>query len=145
MGGGALYTVYSSIYRVFVHILDTLHEYLLSNYYMLCIQFPPLQGGGHRFKSCTAHQEKSKPPAPRVVFFVLYIHNNLKNNKKRKYSNVLPFCIHRGRPFAEQHRHTVGMGAGPCPLSGPAGRRRIRPARCYAVRDVRAGPRSPAA
>ena len=70
VGGGALYTVYSSIYRVFVHILDTLHEHLLSNYYMLYIQFPPLQGGGHRFKSCTAHQGKSKPPAVRVVFLL---------------------------------------------------------------------------
>ena len=67
---GALYTVYSSIYGIFVHILDTLHEYLLSDYYMLCIQFPPLQGGGHRFKSCTAHQGKSKPPAQRVVFLL---------------------------------------------------------------------------
>ncbi len=72
---------------------------------MIIILFTPLQGGGHRFKSCTAHQGKSKPPAGAGGFFVLYIHNNLKNNKKREYSNVLPFCIHRGRPFAEQHRH----------------------------------------
>ena len=69
---GALYTVYSSIYGIFVHILDTLHEYLLSDYYMLCIQFPPLQGGGHRFKSCTAHQGNQGVTAYAVTPFLLY-------------------------------------------------------------------------
>ena len=65
-------TVYSSIYGVFVHIWDTLHEYLFNNFYMLYIQFAPLQGGGHRFKSCTAHQGNQGVTAYAVPPFFLY-------------------------------------------------------------------------
>ena len=113
MGGGALYTVYSSIYRVFVHILDTLHEYLLSNYYMLCIQFPPLQGGGHRFKSCTAHQGKSKPPVVRVVF--CYVHSWLKPGQGDGIDRP-PFLSHtiltyrQGRSVDMMRAHPDGNG-----------------------------------
>jgi len=53
---------YCCTYRVkedwglFAHILDILHAEKPNHYSWLYADLPPLQGGGHRFKSCTAHQ-----------------------------------------------------------------------------------------
>lgn len=69
------------------------------------VEHRPYKAGATGSSPVLPTKKNQNHPLVRVVFFVLYIHNNLKNNKKREYSNVLPFCIHRGRPFAEQHSH----------------------------------------
>lgn len=61
---------------------------------------------------------------------------------KKGVQQRTPFFVSSGgAPLLRSTGISWGWARDPCPFSGPSGQRRIRPARCYAVRGVRAGPR----
>ena len=65
----------------------------------------------------------------------------MKDDKKGSTATYSLFCLQRGSPLLRSTGISRGWARDPCPFSVPSGQRRIRPARCYAVRGVRAGPR----